>query len=95
MEILRLTKWVKRLERQRTSSTSQPIRRKYRQAESSDDVLDEEDASKQGREASNNDRAKYINMLLEKYSTDLQVIIGEDADLAKLEAEEESTMANF
>ncbi|GJY46120.1 putative ribonuclease H-like domain-containing protein [Tanacetum coccineum] len=49
MEILRLTKRVKRLERQRTSSTLQPRRRKYRQVESSDDDLDEEDASKQGR----------------------------------------------
>ncbi|GKB37378.1 putative ribonuclease H-like domain-containing protein [Tanacetum coccineum] len=40
---------VKRLERQRKSSNSQPRRRKYRQFESSDDDLDEEDASKQGR----------------------------------------------
>ncbi|GJX19790.1 hypothetical protein Tco_0222467 [Tanacetum coccineum] len=46
VEILRLTKRVKRLERQRTSSTSQPRRRKYSQVESSDDDLDEEDASK-------------------------------------------------
>ncbi|GJR22887.1 hypothetical protein Tco_0971414 [Tanacetum coccineum] len=45
MEILRLKKRVKRLERQRKSSTSQLRRRKYRQVESSD----EEDASKQGR----------------------------------------------
>ncbi|GJU52978.1 hypothetical protein Tco_1226692 [Tanacetum coccineum] len=50
MEILRLKKRVKRLERQRKSSTSQPRRRKYRQVESSnDDEMDEEDASKQGR----------------------------------------------
>ncbi|GJT39155.1 hypothetical protein Tco_0939020 [Tanacetum coccineum] len=49
VEILRLTKQVKRLEIQRTSCTSQPRRRKYRQVESSDDDLDEEDASKQGR----------------------------------------------
>ncbi|GKF01222.1 hypothetical protein Tco_0028145, partial [Tanacetum coccineum] len=49
VEILRLKKRVKRLERQRKSSTSQPRRRKYRQVESSDDDLDEEDASKQGR----------------------------------------------
>ncbi|GKC84062.1 uncharacterized mitochondrial protein-like protein [Tanacetum coccineum] len=34
---------------QRKSSTSQPRRRKYRHVESSDDDLDEEDASKQGR----------------------------------------------
>ncbi|GJR49891.1 putative ribonuclease H-like domain-containing protein [Tanacetum coccineum] len=49
MEILRLKKRDKRLERQRKSSTSQPRRRKYGQVESSDDDLDEEDASKQGR----------------------------------------------
>ncbi|GJZ73670.1 hypothetical protein Tco_0637816, partial [Tanacetum coccineum] len=49
VEILRLKKRVKRLERQRKSSTSQPRRRKYGHVESSDDDLDEEDASKQGR----------------------------------------------
>ncbi|GKC80175.1 retrovirus-related pol polyprotein from transposon TNT 1-94 [Tanacetum coccineum] len=48
VEILKLKKRVKRLERQRKSSTSQPRRRKYRQVESSDDDLNEEDASKQG-----------------------------------------------
>ncbi|GKB79923.1 hypothetical protein Tco_0946818, partial [Tanacetum coccineum] len=47
VEILRLNKRVKRLERQRKSSTSQPRRRKYIQVESSDDDLNEEDASKQ------------------------------------------------
>ncbi|GJR39507.1 hypothetical protein Tco_1215191 [Tanacetum coccineum] len=47
-QILRLKKRVKRLERQRKSSTSQPRRRKYGQVESLDDDLDEEDASKQG-----------------------------------------------
>ncbi|GKE65225.1 hypothetical protein Tco_1519386 [Tanacetum coccineum] len=48
VEILRLKKRVKRLERQRKSSTSQPRRRKYRHVESSDDDLNEEDTSKQG-----------------------------------------------
>ncbi|GJT32905.1 ribonuclease H-like domain-containing protein [Tanacetum coccineum] len=38
---------------QRKSSNSQPRRRKYRQFESSDDDLDEEDASKQGRVSTN------------------------------------------
>ncbi|GKF64867.1 hypothetical protein Tco_0188315, partial [Tanacetum coccineum] len=38
-------------ERQRKSSTSQPRRRKYKHVESSDDDLDEEDASKQGRKS--------------------------------------------
>ncbi|GJW57592.1 hypothetical protein Tco_0104323 [Tanacetum coccineum] len=50
MEILNLKKRVKKLERKRKSSISHPRRRKYRQVEtSSDDGLDEEDASKQGR----------------------------------------------
>ncbi|GJU97773.1 putative ribonuclease H-like domain-containing protein [Tanacetum coccineum] len=49
VEILRLKKRFKRLERQRKSSTSQPRRKKYRQVESSDNDLNEEDASKQGR----------------------------------------------
>ncbi|GJY28231.1 hypothetical protein Tco_0403998 [Tanacetum coccineum] len=47
VEILKLKKRVKRLERQRKSSTLQPRRRKYKQVESPDDDLDEEDASKQ------------------------------------------------
>ncbi|GJY30827.1 hypothetical protein Tco_0414322 [Tanacetum coccineum] len=50
VEILNLKKRVKKLERKRKSSISHPRRRKYRQVEtSSDDGLDEEDASKQGR----------------------------------------------
>ncbi|GJT64674.1 hypothetical protein Tco_1016154, partial [Tanacetum coccineum] len=49
VEILKLKKRVKRLERQRKSSTSQPRRRKYGQVESLDDDLDKEDTSKQGR----------------------------------------------
>ncbi|GJV00156.1 hypothetical protein Tco_1329426 [Tanacetum coccineum] len=50
VEILNLKRRVKKLERKRKSSISHPRRRKYRQVEtSSDDGLDEEDASKQGR----------------------------------------------
>ncbi|GKB64210.1 hypothetical protein Tco_0920396, partial [Tanacetum coccineum] len=49
VEILRLKKRVKRLERQRKYSTSQSRRRKYRLVESSDDDLNKEDASKHGR----------------------------------------------
>ncbi|GJS60981.1 putative ribonuclease H-like domain-containing protein [Tanacetum coccineum] len=49
VEILKLKKRVKRLERQRKSSSSQPRRRKYRQVESLDDDFNDEDASKQGR----------------------------------------------
>ncbi|GJR79353.1 hypothetical protein Tco_0150138 [Tanacetum coccineum] len=55
VEILRLKKRVKRLKRQRKSSTSQPRRKKYRHVEFSDDDLNEEDASKQGRR---NDKTK-------------------------------------
>ncbi|GKF01434.1 hypothetical protein Tco_0028357, partial [Tanacetum coccineum] len=51
VEILKLKKRVKKLERQRKSSISYPRRRIYRQIESSDDDLDEEDASKQGRKS--------------------------------------------
>ncbi|GJS69707.1 putative ribonuclease H-like domain-containing protein [Tanacetum coccineum] len=50
VEILNLKRRVKKLERKRKSSISHPRRRKYRQVNtSSDDGLDEEDASKQGR----------------------------------------------
>ncbi|GJW12324.1 putative reverse transcriptase domain-containing protein [Tanacetum coccineum] len=50
VEILNLKKRVKKLERKRKSSISLPRRRKYKQVEiSSNDGLDEEDASKQGR----------------------------------------------
>ncbi|GJS37372.1 hypothetical protein Tco_0535754 [Tanacetum coccineum] len=48
VEILKLKKRVKKLERQRKSSISHPRKRIYRQVESSNDDLDEEDASKQG-----------------------------------------------
>ncbi|GKC67662.1 hypothetical protein Tco_1100260 [Tanacetum coccineum] len=46
VEILKLKQRVKKLERKRKSSISHPRRRIYRQVESSDDDLDEEDASK-------------------------------------------------
>ncbi|GKE38202.1 hypothetical protein Tco_1461607, partial [Tanacetum coccineum] len=49
VEILKLNLRVKKLERKRKLSISHPRRRIYRQVESSDDDLDEEDASKQGR----------------------------------------------
>ncbi|GKF17334.1 hypothetical protein Tco_0062252 [Tanacetum coccineum] len=49
VEILKLKQRFKKLERKRKSSISHPIRRIYRHVESSDDDLDEEDASKQGR----------------------------------------------
>ncbi|GJZ51248.1 hypothetical protein Tco_0605763 [Tanacetum coccineum] len=88
VEILRLTKRVKRLERQRTSSTSQPRRRKYRQVESSDDDLDEEDASKQGRSS---DKTEPILIRGKKYLL-IKELLEKMLNL-QLEAEEESTMA--
>ncbi|GJT45828.1 putative ribonuclease H-like domain-containing protein [Tanacetum coccineum] len=68
---------IMRLERQRKSSNSQPRRRKYRQFESLDDDLDEEDASKQGRGSDE------IKPILCNFTPCLWM----------LEAEEESTMA--
>ncbi|GKC84635.1 hypothetical protein Tco_1140352 [Tanacetum coccineum] len=55
VEILKLKKRVKKLERQRKSGISHPRRRIYMQVKSSDDDLDEEDASKQGK---TNDKTK-------------------------------------
>ncbi|GKD34859.1 hypothetical protein Tco_1250368 [Tanacetum coccineum] len=49
VEILKLKKRVKKLERKRKSSISHSRRRLYRQVESSNDSLDEGGASKQGR----------------------------------------------
>ncbi|GJX86731.1 hypothetical protein Tco_0337505 [Tanacetum coccineum] len=49
VEILKLKQRVEKLERKRKSSISHPRRRIYKQVESSDDDLDKEDASKQGR----------------------------------------------
>ncbi|GJV28653.1 putative ribonuclease H-like domain-containing protein [Tanacetum coccineum] len=95
VEILRLMKRVKRLERQRTSSTSQPRRRKYRQVESSDDDLDEEDASKQGRSIHTlfmDGTPMEINMLIEKKYLLIKELLEKMLNL-QLEAEEESTMA--
>ncbi|GKD79804.1 hypothetical protein Tco_1342425, partial [Tanacetum coccineum] len=51
VEILKLKQRVKKLERKRKLSISHPRKRIYRQVESSDDDLDEEDASKHGRES--------------------------------------------
>ncbi|GJT53669.1 hypothetical protein Tco_0988723 [Tanacetum coccineum] len=51
VEILKLKQRVNKLERKRKSSISHPRRRIYNQVVSSDDNLDEKDASKQGRES--------------------------------------------
>ncbi|GKE17367.1 hypothetical protein Tco_1424944, partial [Tanacetum coccineum] len=57
VEILKLKKRVKKLKRQRKSSISHSRRRTYRKVESSDDDLDEDDASKQRRSS---DKTKQI-----------------------------------
>ncbi|GJY78806.1 putative ribonuclease H-like domain-containing protein [Tanacetum coccineum] len=96
VEILKLKKRVKGLERQRKSSTSQPRRRKYRQVESSDDDLNEEDASKQGRSIHTlfmDGTPMEINMLhIEKKYPLIKELLDKMLNL-QLEAEEESTMA--
>ncbi|GKB99413.1 hypothetical protein Tco_0985550, partial [Tanacetum coccineum] len=51
VEILKIKQRVKKLERKRKSSILHLRRRIYRQVESFDDDLDEEDASKKGRES--------------------------------------------
>ncbi|GJU94867.1 hypothetical protein Tco_1319623, partial [Tanacetum coccineum] len=51
VKILKLKQRVKKLERKKKSSISHPRSRIYRQVESSDNDLDEEDASKQGRDS--------------------------------------------
>ncbi|GKE64112.1 hypothetical protein Tco_1518273 [Tanacetum coccineum] len=95
VEILRLMKRVKRLERQRNSSTLQLRRRKYRQVESLDDDLNEEDASKQGRSIHTlfmDGTPMEINMLVEKKYPLIKELLEKMLNL-QLEAEEESTMA--
>ncbi|GKA58618.1 retrovirus-related pol polyprotein from transposon TNT 1-94 [Tanacetum coccineum] len=95
VEILRLNKRVKGLKRQRNSSTSQLRRRKYRQVESSDDDLKEEDASKQGRSIHTlfmDGTPMEINMLVEKKYPLIKELLEKMLNL-QLEAKEESTMA--
>ncbi|GKD15876.1 hypothetical protein Tco_1205034 [Tanacetum coccineum] len=57
MEILKLKQRVKKLERKRKSSISHPRRGMYRQVKSSDDDLDKEHTSEQGRKS---DKTKSI-----------------------------------
>ncbi|GJR23291.1 putative ribonuclease H-like domain-containing protein [Tanacetum coccineum] len=95
VEILRLKKRVKTLERQRKSRTSQPRRRKCEQMESLDDDLNEEDAFKQGRSIHTlfmDGTPMEINMLVEKKYPLIKELLDKMPNL-QLEAEEESTMA--
>ncbi|GKF35018.1 hypothetical protein Tco_0108218, partial [Tanacetum coccineum] len=78
VEILKLKKRVKKLERQRKSSISHPRRRIYRQVESSDDDLDEEDASRQERIS---DKTK--PMFKDSDSDDLDDLVDEGMDFVQ------------
>ncbi|GKF23690.1 hypothetical protein Tco_0076012 [Tanacetum coccineum] len=78
VKILRLKKRVKRLERQRKSSTSQPRRRKYGQCGIHTLFMD--------------DTPMEINMLVEKKYPLIKELLEKILNL-QLEAEEESTMA--
>ncbi|GJT87511.1 hypothetical protein Tco_1069228 [Tanacetum coccineum] len=73
VEILKLKQRIKKLERKRKSSISHRRRRIYKQVESSDDDLDEEDASKQGRTC---DKTKL--MFKDSDFDDLDDLIGDD-----------------
>ncbi|GJU88024.1 hypothetical protein Tco_1300447 [Tanacetum coccineum] len=81
MEILKLKQRVKKLERKRKLSISHPRMRIYRQVESSNDDLDEEDASKQGRES---DKTKSIfkDMDFDVLDDDMEDVEGETVHTA-------------
>ncbi|GKD57264.1 putative ribonuclease H-like domain-containing protein, partial [Tanacetum coccineum] len=94
VEILRLKKRLKGIEKQRKSSTSHPRRRKYRQVKSSDDDLNEEDASKQGKIYTlfMDGTPMETNMLVEKKYPLIKELLEKMLNL-QLEAEEESIVA--
>ncbi|GJR51661.1 hypothetical protein Tco_1402182 [Tanacetum coccineum] len=83
VEILKLKKRVKKLERQRKSSISNLRRRIYRQVKSSDDDLDEEDASKQGR-TSDKTKPIFKNMVKGSGDTEAVNIAGEGVSTANV-----------
>ncbi|GJT47187.1 putative ribonuclease H-like domain-containing protein [Tanacetum coccineum] len=76
VEILKPKKRVKKLERQRKSSISHPRRRIYRQVESSDADLDEEDASKQGRK-SDKTKPMFKDSDFDRLDDDMENVEGE------------------
>ncbi|GKD83444.1 hypothetical protein Tco_1350283, partial [Tanacetum coccineum] len=81
VEILKLKKRVKKLERKRKSSISYPRRRIYRQVESSDDNLDKEDASKQGRE-SDKTKSMFQDSNFDVLDDDMEDVEGETVHTA-------------
>ncbi|GKD95484.1 hypothetical protein Tco_1379381, partial [Tanacetum coccineum] len=76
VEIIKLKQRVEKLERKRKSSISHPRRRIYKQVESSDDDLDEEDASKQGRE-SDKTKLKFQDSNFDVLDDDMEDVEGE------------------
>ncbi|GKA72929.1 hypothetical protein Tco_0779145 [Tanacetum coccineum] len=85
LEIKKLKKRVKKLERKNKSITPQPKRRVYKpRVESSEESLGEKDASKQGR---NSDKTEELNVTEDEHMFDL-------SDLADIEvtADQEETI---
>ncbi|GJS99121.1 putative ribonuclease H-like domain-containing protein [Tanacetum coccineum] len=81
VEILKLKQRVKKLERKRKSSISHPRRRIYRQVESSDDDLDEEDASEQGRK-SDKTKSMFKDSDFDVLDDDMENVEGETVNTA-------------
>ncbi|GJX88650.1 retrovirus-related pol polyprotein from transposon TNT 1-94 [Tanacetum coccineum] len=84
VEILKLKQRVKKLERQRKSSISPPRRRIYRQVESFDDDLDEEDTSKQGRQ-SDKTKLMFKDSDFDVLDNDMEIVEGETVNTATTE----------
>ncbi|GKC33779.1 putative ribonuclease H-like domain-containing protein [Tanacetum coccineum] len=81
VEILKLKKRVKKLERKRNSSISHPRRRIYKQVESSDDDLDEEDASEQGSK-SDKTKSMFKDSDFNVLDDDIENVEGETVNIA-------------
>ncbi|GJR08870.1 putative ribonuclease H-like domain-containing protein [Tanacetum coccineum] len=81
MEILKLKQRVKKLERKRKSSISHPRRRIYRQVKSSDNDLDEEDASKQRRK-SDKTKSMFKDSDFDVLDDDMENVEGETVNTA-------------
>ncbi|GKB90061.1 hypothetical protein Tco_0962333 [Tanacetum coccineum] len=81
VEILKLKQRVKKLERKRKSSISRPRRRIYRQVESSNDDLDEDDASKQGKE-SDNTKSMFQDSYFDVLDDDMEDVEGKTVHTA-------------
>ncbi|GKC78601.1 hypothetical protein Tco_1129375 [Tanacetum coccineum] len=81
VKILKLKQRVKKLERKRKSRISHPRKWIYRQVESFDDDLDEEDASEQGRK-SDKTKSMFKDSDFEVLDDDMENIEGETVNTA-------------